>query len=908
MKCASCSAELLPSHSFCPSCGAPTSTVEAPTRLTGSPGVAGAGAGAAPIDAPVGRVISTGSVPVGGFAPGMVLAERYRIIGLLGRGGMGEVYRADDLKLGQPVALKFLPKALADDPVRRERFYAEVRIARQVSHPNICRVYDIGEIDGRHFLTMEYVDGEDLASLLKRIGRLPGDKANDVARQLCAGLAAAHDKGVLHRDLKPANVMIDGRGRVRITDFGIAIVAGEDVAAGEVAGTPAYMAPEQFAGQGTSVRSDIYALGLLFYEVYTGRQAFDAKTLAELRAQKETATPTAASEITRDIDPIVDRVIHRCLEKDPRHRPASVAQVASALPGGDPLAAAIAAGETPSPEMVAASGSTEGLRPWVAWNCLAFVVLGLGAAAVLGGQAQLIQRAAPDKPPEVLAERAREILARAGYTAPPADSAFGLSIDPDYLRYLRTHDRSTARWNRLAGFAMPFWYRQSPRALEQVLFFPGSGIPSASAIDPPRQVSGESLVWLDGHGRLMYLEVIPPQFDQSSSTFAAPDWPLLFEQAGLDPAKWTTVEPHWTPLLYADTRIAWAGVLPDRPEVPMRIEAAAYRGKPVYWDLIGPWTRPGRMVAYVPTSGERATAILLATVLATLMVGGAFFARRNLRMGRGDRHGALRLASLTFVLMAIAWLFGATHVPTFWEVGLLVMFLSFALFVSGFLWLLYISLEPFVRRRWPGSLIAWSRLLSGNFRDPLVGRDVLVGCVLGVVGVLLSYAVYPVAAWMGVPQEQPITGPPGLFVGGRAVAAYAAMAIVQPLFFALGDLFIFFLLRTLLRNEAAAVVLLVVILAAGDALPSDSPLLTGTASALFYAAILFVLTRFGFLSVVASFAFVAIVLWFPITTHLAAWYSGIGMVGVLLLLGLTAYGFYTSLGGQPLFGRLSLED
>ena len=138
----------------------------------------------------------------------------------------------------------------------------------------------------------------------------------------------------------------------------------------DVSGTPPYMAPEQFAGKGASVRSDIYALGLVFYEVFTGRRAFDAKTLAELRAKKETSSPTAPSEIARDIDPIVERVILRCIEKDPRQRPASAAQVAAALPGGDPLAAAIAAGETPSPEMVAASGSTEGLKPWIAWACL----------------------------------------------------------------------------------------------------------------------------------------------------------------------------------------------------------------------------------------------------------------------------------------------------------------------------------------------------------------------------------------------------------------------------------------------------------------------------------------------------------------------------------------------------------
>jgi len=193
---------------------------------------------------PIGRLASSESLDPRGLAPGTVIAERYRIIGLIGRGGMGEVYRADDLKLGQPVALKFLPEKLASDPAWIERFYAEVRHARGVSHPNVCRVYDVGEVGGRHFLSMEYVDGEDLASLLRRIGRLPPDKATEIARQLCAGLAAAHDRGVVHRDLKPGNVMLDGLGRARITDFGLASAAAAG-GAGERSGTPAYMAPEQ---------------------------------------------------------------------------------------------------------------------------------------------------------------------------------------------------------------------------------------------------------------------------------------------------------------------------------------------------------------------------------------------------------------------------------------------------------------------------------------------------------------------------------------------------------------------------------------------------------------------------------------------------------------------------------------
>ena len=150
--------------------------------------------------------------------------------------GMGEVYRADDLKLGQAVALKFLPEEWAQDRAALARFHREVRLARQVSHPNVCRVFEIGEADGRTFLTMEYVDGEDLASLLRRIGRVPSDKELEVARQLCAGLGAPQEHGVVHPDLKPANIMFDSRGRVRITDFGLAALAGED---GERTGTPA---------------------------------------------------------------------------------------------------------------------------------------------------------------------------------------------------------------------------------------------------------------------------------------------------------------------------------------------------------------------------------------------------------------------------------------------------------------------------------------------------------------------------------------------------------------------------------------------------------------------------------------------------------------------------------------------
>src|SRR3954467_10530367 len=207
--------------------------------------------------------------PAGGrFAPGVLIAGRYRIVTMLGQGGMGEVYRADDLALEQSVALKFLPVDLARDPDRLTRFRAEARTARQVSHPHVCRVYDIGDADGQPFLTMEYVDGEDLAALLQRVGRLPEEKATQIARELCAALAAVHEEGLLHRDLKPANVMLDGRGKVRLTDFGLAAAVQELSPPAARCGTPQYMAPEQLAGKELTPRTDLFALGSVLYELF----------------------------------------------------------------------------------------------------------------------------------------------------------------------------------------------------------------------------------------------------------------------------------------------------------------------------------------------------------------------------------------------------------------------------------------------------------------------------------------------------------------------------------------------------------------------------------------------------------------------------------------------------------------
>ncbi len=332
-RCRQCGSKVERTTRFCSQCGSfllsGSSDAE---RLTADPiGAADA------VTSPIPRNLAEVKIaPVGKtwFAHGDLISARYRIVSRVGRGGMGEVFRADDLTLGQPVALKFLSESNIDD-FSLERFRNEVRIARRISHPNVCRVYDIGEIDGQLFLSMEYVDGEDLSSLLRRTGRLPRDRALEIAIKICAGLAAAHNNGVLHRDLKPANIMLDARGEVRIMDFGLAGLAHDikDIRSG----TPGYMAPEQLAGKEVTTSSDIYSLGLVFFELFTGKRAFEGKTYEDLAQSRRENTPDRLSTLVRDLDPSVQLVIMRCLEEKPENRPSSAVIISAALPGAEYL-------------------------------------------------------------------------------------------------------------------------------------------------------------------------------------------------------------------------------------------------------------------------------------------------------------------------------------------------------------------------------------------------------------------------------------------------------------------------------------------------------------------------------------------------------------------------------------------
>ncbi len=893
-RCPSCGSHVDEAFDTCPSCHAAVPWHAGSTRLADSEVTRLAGAAATvsannassqarpsgplspgpkPLSSSSGWVTSSDAIDHGRFAPGVVLDGRYRIIERAGRGGMGEVYRADDLRLAQPVALKFLPEAVDRDAVRLSQLHAEVRMARQVSHPNVCRVYDVEGFEGHTFLAMEYVDGEDLASLLRRIGRFPQDRAIELARQICAGLAAAHDRGVVHRDLKPANIMLDDSGRIRITDFGLAGVTGETLRAG----TPAYMAPEQLAGKEVTPRSDIYALGLVLYELFTGKRAVDASNLADLLARREQAiTPPTA--IVRELDPGIERVILRCLEELPSRRPASALAVAAALPGGDPLAAALAAGETPSPEMVAAAGRTEGVPRAVVAAHAAWVAIAVIAFMVLYQHVGMINRVSMPKPPAALQDRVEDIVSRLGYRDGIASTAAGIGLDLDWARYIQATHTARGRWSLLSGtrpLTTIFWYRTSPRVLAPV-----GAENNITALNPPLTVSGMTLAIVDAAGHLNEFHAVP----EPTQTEHAPGptrWSDLFDAAGLSMSAFSETSPHWIPLVYANERKAWEGHLPERPEENVRVEAAAYAGRPVFFSVTGQWDHSSRGPQAALSRFDALIGSIANLVTPGLMLLGAVLARKHLRSGRGDRRGAFRAATLIFLISLGGWALNASYIASIGpELTRVFSAIGRALFDAALLWLTYLGLEPYVRRSSPDSLIGWTRIIGGQWRDPHVGRDVLVGLSAGA-GMTLLVALHNVLPPLaGLAEPMPIVISPDSLIALRHGIAIIMREINDALLFAMLGTVGIVAFRMVLRRTWAAILAGIIVytpVAVNGTFMPGTPLLDLMIGVLIVATFVFVIVRFGLLAAAAALA-THFVLIAPITTRWDAWWAAQGMV------------------------------
>lgn len=688
-------------------------------------------------------------------------------------------------------------------------------------------------------------------------------------------------------------------------DFGLAVLGGHFN--GEVfAGTPAYMAPEQLAGKEVTPQSDIYALGLVLYEMFTGKRDFDDGDLAELRRKREQSRPITPSSLIKEIDPLVERVIMRCLDKDPRNRPATALQVAASLPGGDPLQAALAAGETPSPEMVAAASETGALRPPLAVAYLAAFLIGLALVAFLSDKVQLHRYVPLDKSPDVLADRASTMIKRFGYADAARDRVYGFTRNSGYLQYVGEHDHSASRWQALAAgrpWGVLFWYRQSPQRLQPSNYW------DVSFNDPPLSESGMVSLMLDTEGRLVDFFCFPPMIDASSAPVSF-DWSGLFAAAELDIANFKSVESQWVPPVAYDQRAAWEGVFPEQPQIPLRIEAASYRGKPVYFESIGPWTRPARLGPASGNARDKGLQFLILLIVVGCMVGGGLLARRNLRLGRGDRRGAFRLALAVFVVSILGWLFGANHVPTSTPINGIVPVawstpVVWALYTVTFIWVFYIALEPYLRQRWPHRIVSWSRLLAGRWRDPLVGRDLLIGGLFGMAIILINYGSFMVSKWTSAAPLVPRTINLDTLLGGRRLFGLLCHMQVESLVTGLGTMMLVLLFYLGVRREWLAVAGVWLLLAFVRILGEDATSLGQSLSIALQAVLyMIVLMRYGLLALIAAQFFT----WYwnyPLTADVSTWYAGSGQFAMAIAAGLAIYGFYTCLARQPRLSRSS---
>lgn len=839
------------------------------------------------------------------FAPGEVLAERYRVLGLIGKGGMGEVYRAEDMRFGQMVALKFLPEELARDRESLKLLIEEAKLARQISHPNICRVHDVGEVDGHVFITMEYIEGENMASLLRRVGRMPQDKGVLVAQQLCSALTTMHDRGILHHDLKPANIMLDDAGDARVTDFGLAVPTIGMRPEMAKAGTPSYMSPEQVLGKPPSTRSDLYSLGLVLYEMFTGTRLFRPKSMEELKLlhQEPIAPP---SNYVPDLDHSIERVIMRCLDPDPANRPESALEVASELPGGNALTAALRLGRTPTPGAVAASGGRCMLRPMHAAGLVAAVLVLLVSCALLAGRSSMVARAALPKSPSVLVDKAEELISTLGVTAPVKDTAASLDYYEELMRLIVEHssgDQRLAMLRRARPSPIDFWYRSSPQPLVTL-----ASNQHVTWYDPPATHGGMVSIRLSSTGYLRELQVVPdmfasnaaPSLEPGSESERAALRERVFVVCGLVGSKLTPTPPERMPLVFSDAREAWSGVYPEAPDEPVRLEIS-WRGNSLATVRIVEerWSQASVQGSPLVTLAQEHAQTASYLVRAVLVIGALVLAWRHVRQRRGDRAGAWRVATLVFVLWWAGGLLRSDAVPEL--TGMLRMFgttAQDAVVRALFVWLMYLALEPLVRRYWPQTLVSWARMLGQEFGDRLIARDVLVGLC---VGLGMGIAVYGHQSLSSVLGGDPAPYWINQEHGIDAISSFATQVgvaselLARGILAAMASLVLLVVFRMLSRNEIVSMVAVAAIAAFVGGLWLGSGVVSFVCAGLASAAWAWTLARVGLLAVIVALSTGMFVLTFPVSPNVGAWYAGAMVLPVAMILAASGWGLRTTL-------------
>jgi len=553
-------------------------------------------------------------------------------------------------------------------------------------------------------------------------------------------------------------------------------------------------------------------------------------------------------------------------------------------------------GKAPNTAQMARERVTQGrLSFWSALTCFVGVVVGLALVIGLSGRTQLINNVLLEKSGGELASRSREIIRDLGYTDSPSDAWYGFAYDDSWERFIQARDTSASRWDSLRTgeiAVVGFRYRQSPQPLlpldkQQVSFN-----------DPPQTLSGMTSLILDGQGHLLTFFRFPPQVEESQKrSLLPPDWSAVFAAAGLNREGFQAVVPGWTPPYYSDIRAAWEGFIPGKSRIRVRIEASAYRGKLVYFEIVHPNSSSYRQIE--PGASRtpwRHLGVPLFGCLAVLLSAGIILAHRPPEQ-ESDRTTAFRLGLFVFLVTFLRNILLNHHLFSASEFRLLAEDVALSLFFASIGWLVCLAVLPLAKARLPHLVASCCRLLAGNVFDPVVGRDVLVGCLVGVTLSLAQYGKLLAPAILGRPPVFP--------QGGLACFAHLTNPVAGVLFagnmavfVGLGVFFAFALLKLSLRKDWAAATVIGLLLTIALARPVYELWTDVIFASLGSTALMFCLIRFGLLSqTVVFFVYALTFRELPITWHLNSWFANGTLLMLVLVFGLALCGFWISLWG-----------